>query len=129
MRIYPLLLCGSMTILASAQERLIIDTAQSKLFNSFMSRLRAEPVRALTPAPLDEYHLVWVLHDNGYFSTVAPVDSVVTLQSMLPKGGISFPGGTLDDVTFHGEHFAVRVRDVPVSMLDITQWYFERKAR
>ena len=105
-----------------------MDTAQSKLFNSFMSRLRAEPVQAVAPATLDEDHLVWVLHENGYFSTVAPVDSVVTLQSMLPKG-ISYPSGTLDDVTFHGEHFAVRVRDVPVSMLDITQWYFERKAR
>ena len=128
MRIYPLLLCGSMTVLASAQERLIIDTAQSKLFNSFMSRLRAEPVRALASAPLDEYQLVWVLHDNGYIRTVASVDSVVTLQSMFPDRS-TYPGGTLDDVTFRGEHFAVRVRDVPVGMLDITQWYFERKAR
>ena len=128
MRIYPLLLCGSMTILAAAQERHLMDTAQYKLYNTFMSRLRAEPVQAVAPATLDEYHLVWVLHDNGYFSTVAPVDSVVTLQSMLPKG-ISYPSGTLDDVTFHGEHFAVRTRDVPVGMLDLTQWYFERRER
>ena len=128
MRIYPLLLCGSMTILASAQERLLMDTAQYKLYNSFMSRLRAEPVQAVAPATLGEYHLVWMLHDNGYIRTVASVDSVVTLQSMFPDRS-TYPGGTLDDVTFHGEHFAVRVRDVPVSMLDITQWYFERKAR
>ncbi|MCB0767981.1 MAG: hypothetical protein KDB95_12300, partial [Flavobacteriales bacterium] len=80
------------------------------------------------PATLGEYHLVWMLHDNGYIRTVASVDSVVTLQSMFPDRS-TYPGGTLDDVTFHGEHFAVRVRDVPVSMLDITQWYFERKAR
>lgn len=169
MRIYPLLLCGSMTILAAAQEPLITDTAQHKWFstdrvhvlaepirgttlpnefqlplvgseepslydpaqynrfNAFMARLHAESIEASAAAPLDEYQLVWVLHDNGYFASVALVDSVVTLQSMLPKGGISFPGGTLDDVTFHGEHFAVRVHDVPVSMLDLTQWYFERK--
>ncbi|MCB9164390.1 MAG: hypothetical protein H6592_08150 [Flavobacteriales bacterium] len=170
MRIYPLLLCGSTTIPAAAQEPLISDTAQHNGFNSvrvrvlaepirgttlpnefqlplvgceepslhdsaqynryntFMARLSAEPIRASAAAPLDEYQLVWVLHDNGYFSTVAPVDSVVTLKSMIPDR-FTYPGGTMDDVTFYGERFAVRVRDVPVSMLDLTQWYFERRER
>lgn len=113
--------------LVGSEEPSLHDSAQYNRYNTFMARLRAEPIRASAAAPLDEYQLVWVLHDNGYFSTVALVDSVVTLQSMLPKGGMSYPGGTMDDVTFHGERFAIRVRDVPVSMLDLTQWYFERK--
>lgn len=129
MRSFLLLLLASLAVPAVAQERLLADSAQYSRFSAFMALLHAEPIQASAAAPLDEYQLVWVLHDNGYFSTVAAVDSVITLRSMLPKGGMSYPGGTKEDVTFYGERFAVRARDVPVSMLDLTQWYFERKER
>lgn len=112
--------------LVGPEEPSLHDSAQYNRYYTFMAHLRAEPIRASAAAPLDEYQLVWVLHDNGYFSIVAPVDSVVTLKSMIPDR-FTYPGGTMDDVTFYGERFAVRVRDVPVSMLDLTLWYFERK--
>ena len=120
---FPLL--ALLPALVVAQVDLPTDTAVGNSFRAFEVRMLAESIRPEAAAPLSEYALVWVEHNNGYFTSVAPGDSSVTLLSMVPSGRMTYPGA-MDDVTFHGERFAVRVRDIPVGMLDLTRWFFER---
>lgn len=125
-RVILFLLLPLLSVPASAQDVPIHDTALWNRFHAFEARMLAEPVRPDAPAALNEYQLVWVEHNNGYFTSLAPGDSTITLETLFPKRRPGYPGAT-EVLTFHGDRFAVHVVDIPVSMLDITRRFFERR--
>jgi hypothetical protein len=102
------------------------DSVGDARLHAFEVRMLEQPIQEKAPAPLSEYVLVWMEHDNGYFTTIVPGDTTTTLLSMLvPERQISL--GYMEGATYYGENYAVLVRDRPVSMLDRTRWFFERR--
>ncbi len=118
-----LLLSALAPLLALAQTR--TDTVAMGGLRAFETRMLAQPVRPQPAAPLNKYKLVWTEHNNGYFIRITPGDTTTLSYLLAPAQGLAL--GFMEGVTYYGEHYAMLVRDRPVSMLDITRWFFERR--
>jgi hypothetical protein len=104
-----------------------LDSVADVRLRAFERRMLTQPIQKKAPAPLNEYVLVWKEHNNGYFTTIVPGDTSITLFFVLAPEqqiNLNFYG---DGPTFYGERYAVLVRDRPVNMMDLTRWFFERR--
>lgn len=98
--------------------------AQPLPTDTFELRLRQLPPPALPPFALSEYRLVSKTRNSGQGPYGLPVDTSLTLGSLVGEGPVFLPWS---DLGFHGERHAILVRDIPVSLLDRTVWIFERR--
>ncbi len=100
-------------------------TPEADSLEAFRTRMFALPVLTQAPAPLSEYTLVWMEHHDGYSVFIQAVnDSTI---AAVHAARMHLLGRGIDVPVFHGDRYAVVTVDIPVSMQNLTIYYYERR--
>jgi hypothetical protein len=118
------LLLALMPALAHGQHPERPDTPEADSLEAFRTRMFALPVLLKAPAPLSKYTLVWMEHNSGYAISIQAVNDSTRLsewgENLRQLSAVAHP-------TFYGDRYALITVDIPVSMMDLTLYYYERR--
>jgi hypothetical protein len=109
-----------------AQHDTILTAALFDSLQAFQARMLAEPILTAPPLPTAGYELVWEEHDNGYYMTITQTGTGATAD-LQRRSEHAARLDTLPDATYFGERYLLLISDVPVSMLDRTRLYYQRR--